>query len=132
MDINNIKRWIDDSGTIANIRDSFSKATNQSNVDKFKLGFNEDHRFKSFGVSIYFGGYTGSYGDSSVYNFFKLNDVKIAENALIQYCKDNEKEILNYIAGSYMKTAVSSKEAVKKSLLDDLELIKSLDQGDSK
>lgn len=127
MDINNIKRWIEDSETIANVRSSFSKATDPSSVDKFKLGFNEDHRFKSFGVNIYFGGYTGSYGDSSIYNFFKLNDVKIAENALIQYCKDNEKEILNYIADSYMKAAVSSKEEAKKSLLDDLELIKELE-----
>jgi len=132
MNINNIKKWLSDSDKIKNVKANFKRSTSSSNVDKFQLGFNADHRFKSFSATVYFGGYTGDYGDSSVYNFLSLGDADVAKEAVIQYMKDNEDDLLLYISEFYKSKAIESKDKAKSLLEADLNVIKELEQGASK
>lgn len=122
-----VKMWLSDANKIANIKLDFASKTKNPNVDKFAIGFNKDHRFKSFRVEVYFGGYTGDHGSSSVYNFLSLEDKKIAEDAVIDFCKKNEDELLNHIAGFYKEKAIKAKDKAKNELQAELDIINTLE-----
>jgi len=94
------KGLIDDSKALSSFHANFQEATkkgNEGRVDKFRKGFNEDSRFKSFTTEVYFSAYTGAYGSSSVGNFLRLNS-KDAGSALIEYLKNNEEAVLKGMA----------------------------------
>jgi hypothetical protein len=132
VDISTIKSWLSDAEKIKNVKSKFAKSISDSNVDKYKMGFNADGRFKSFSANVYFGGYTGSHGNSSVYNYMSLKSPDIASEALVEYIKDHEDEVLAYISEFYTKRAVEAKDEAKSKLLSDLDLIKRLEQGVNK
>ena len=130
--IDKVKQWLIDADKISNVKRVFANKTKNTNVDKFAIGFNKDHRFKSFRVELYFGGYTGDFGSSSVYNFLKLNDSEVAGEAIIDFCKKNEDELLNYIANFYKDKAIKAKNKAKEELQTDLDIINSLEQETGK
>jgi hypothetical protein len=95
------KELIDDSMSLSNFNEKFKEATKKGNkyrVDKFRKGFNEDGRFKSFSTEVYFSAYTGIYGDSSVCNFLRINKTKEVADALIEYLNSNEEAVLKGMA----------------------------------
>lgn len=128
--IDQVKQWLSDADKIANVKRVFANKTKSANVDKFAIGFNKDHRFKSFKVEVYFGGYTGDYGSSSVYNFLSLDDSKVAGEAVIDFCKKNEGELLNHISNFYRDKAIKAKDKAKSELESDLDIIKQLENKD--
>ena len=125
--IDQVKQWLSDADKIANAKRVFANKTKSANVDKFAIGFNKDGRFKSFKVELYFGGYTGDYGSSSVYNFLSLDDSKVAGEAMIDFCKKNEDELLNHIANFYKDKAFEAKDRAKEELQSDLDVINTLE-----
>ena len=103
-----------DANDLSNFTTEFLNATKKGNagqIDKFKKGFNEDSRFQSFSANVYFSAYTGTYGDSSVYNFLRLDSGEAVGKALIAYLDQNEEAVLKGMAEILEKNA--------KSLIDE-------------
>ena len=100
-----------DSSKISTVLDRFDIHASSSNIDKHRKGFNVDSRFKSFSANVYFSAYTGSYGDSSVYNFLSLDSGEAVGKALIAYLDQNEEAVLKGMAEILDKNA--------KSLIDE-------------
>lgn len=129
MSIENIKKWLQDAESIKTVRERFNLRTKDTNVDKFRLGFNADSRFKAFSAEIWFGGYTGAYGNSSVYDFCRINDSHIAKEALISFCVKNEDAILNYIADYITNKAKDTASAARAKAEQDLALLSELEHA---
>lgn len=127
MSIENIKKWLQDAESIKTVKERFNLRTKDTNVDKFKLGFNVDSRFKAFSAEIWFGGYTGTYGNSSVYDFCRINDPSTAKEALIAFCVENEDAILNYISDYITNKARDAASTAKVKAEQDLALLSELE-----
>ena len=129
-DVNKIKSWLIDADTLLTARENFNFRISDKNVDKHGLGFNKDSRFKSFSAEIYFGGYTGTFGCSSVYNFLRLDDRNIARDALIDFCRNHEKEILEHMSNFIVEKAKREEAEAREKLENDLKILDSLRQSD--
>lgn len=128
-DINKIKTWLSDAERLLKVREDFDFTVADKDVDKHGLGFNKDSRFKSFSAEIYFGGYTGTFGCSSVYNFLRLDDRDIARDALIDFCKKHEKEILEHMSSFIIEKAKREEAEAREKLENDLKILDSLKQS---
>lgn len=116
--LNKTKKLMRDAKSLFSFHDKFSEATkkgNKGNIDKHKKGFNADDRFKSFTANVYFSAYTGTYGSSSVGNFLSLESGELQE-ALIQYLRDNEEEVIKGMAEIISKKAKSLVSSAKKEI----------------
>lgn len=125
-DVNKIKKWLSDADKLKTVRGRFNEVIKDSHVDKFKLGFNADSRFKAFEANIFFGGYTGTYGSSSVYKFESINDTELAREALIDYCKNNEQQILDHIGDFFISKARASEKDARDQIKADLSILDGL------
>jgi len=115
--LNKSKGLMSDAKKLFSFHSEYENATkkgNEGRIDKHRKGFNVDSRFKSFSANVYFTAYTGSYGDSSVGNFLRLESGNEIETAFIAYLKDNEREVIKGI-GRIL-------EAKAKSLTDQARL----------
>lgn len=92
--LDSTKKYASDSKKLASFHELYEEKISLSNIDKYRKGFNEDSRFKSFSVDVYFSAYTGEYGSSSVYTALSLSDSKAVGESLIEYLRLNEKEVI--------------------------------------
>jgi len=128
------KNIFNDSLAFRSLKKRYIEATGSCNIDKYGKGFNHDDRFKSFSVQIYYSAYTGSYGNSSVGNFFRL-DSNCASDALIEYLREHEDEVLEGIALILDKKAKKLVLEAKKELEkaeNDLKKITNIIERESK
>jgi hypothetical protein len=129
-----VRSILSDSKKIGSHNERFINATrkgNEGRIDKYKKGFNEDSRFQAFRVEVFFGSYTGAYGDSSVGSFLNISSAVSTQKAFVKYLQDNEDDVLQGISDNLREEADSLIEAAKSEISDASEYINSICADDA-
>lgn len=106
---------------------TLQKYKSDPRIDKLDYGFNKDKRFAACnGVTVTFYSLVGSYGSSSCSTIVNLSS-DIFNKHLLKYLNDNKNSIMEKIADSIEKDAISLKGEAEKELQAELDKLKELD-----
>jgi hypothetical protein len=97
--------------------------------DKTRWGFTEgegDGYYKGQSMTIHFGAWAGTYGDSSTYKQIDL-DGAIFKSRLLKYLNDNQEKIMLAVADSMEKDAALLKESAETELKQQLSKLTELE-----